>query len=89
VARYDDWSGRGEQSLHWIPLSTDALPESYWLSLSRQYRNAGLLTDLKAIQLRPGALGDEFYPNGKDMPPRLPADHPAIIEWRALTVIGL
>ncbi len=60
--------------------------QSSWCA---KYRNAGLLTDLKVIQLRPGVLGDEFYPNGKEMPPRLPADHPAIIEWRALTVIGL
>jgi hypothetical protein len=48
----------------------------------------GLLVDFGVLQLKPGALGAEFYAAGGDIP-RLSPSHPAIVEWRALTVIEL
>ncbi|MDJ0388016.1 URC4/urg3 family protein [Roseomonas sp. E05] len=41
-----------------------------------EYRNGGLLLDLGVLSLREPALAREA----------LPVDHPAIVEWRALTV---
>lgn len=41
-----------------------------------EYRNGGLLLDLGVLALRDPALARQT----------LPADHPAIVEWRALTV---
>ncbi|CAG7850476.1 Uracil catabolism protein 4 AltName: Full=Pyrimidine-degrading protein 14 [Serendipita indica DSM 11827] len=54
-----------------------------------EYRNGGLLVDLGVLKLREGALGREFYPDTASSIPRLPPSHPAIIEWRAMTVIEL
>jgi hypothetical protein len=45
--------------------------------------------DLGVLALKPGALPSSLFPSGPDAPPRLPPSHPAIIEWRALTVILL
>lgn len=54
-----------------------------------QYRNGGLFIDLGAFIIKPESLGGNAYPNGKDKPPVLEPSHPAVIEWRALTVISL
>jgi len=54
-----------------------------------EYRNGGLLVDLGVLTLRPNALPPLFYPDPKSSIPRLPASHPAIVEWRAMTVIEL
>lgn len=55
-----------------------------------EYRNGGLLVDLGVLSLRPNRLESKFFPN-KASPtiPLLPPSHPAIIEWRAMTVIEL
>jgi hypothetical protein len=44
-----------------------------------EYRNGGLLLDFDVIATRPGV----------ELPEALTVDHVAIVEWRALTVIGL
>ncbi|KAF7978570.1 hypothetical protein HWV62_45503 [Athelia sp. TMB] len=54
-----------------------------------EYRNGGLLVDLGVLTLRPNALEKSFFPNPSSPIPRLPPSHPAIVEWRAMTVIGL
>jgi hypothetical protein len=54
-----------------------------------EYRNGGLLVDLGVLTLRPNALSPAFYPDRESSIPRLPPSHPAIVEWRAMTVIEL
>ncbi|KAF8839457.1 DUF1688-domain-containing protein [Paxillus ammoniavirescens] len=53
-----------------------------------EYRNGGLLIDLGVLTLRPGVLSSECYPDESGIP-RLPPSHPAVVEWRAMTVIEL
>jgi len=50
-----------------------------------EYRNGGLLVDFGVLSLRPEAIHER---STSDIP-RFAASHPAIIEWRAMTVIGL
>ncbi|KAL7419638.1 hypothetical protein Q5752_005551 [Cryptotrichosporon argae] len=54
-----------------------------------EYRNGGLLVDHGLISIRPDSLPADAYPNGKDCPPVLAPSHPAVVEWRAVTVITL
>ncbi|RPD55509.1 DUF1688-domain-containing protein [Lentinus tigrinus ALCF2SS1-7] len=54
-----------------------------------EYRNGGLLLDLGVLSLRPGALDASLFPDPASGIPKLPPSHPAIIEWRAMTVIEL
>ncbi|KAI0628934.1 DUF1688-domain-containing protein [Trametes polyzona] len=54
-----------------------------------EYRNGGLLVDLGVLTLRPGVLDASLYPDPNSGIPRLPPSHPAIVEWRAMTVIEL
>lgn len=54
-----------------------------------EYRNGGLLVDFGVLSLRRGALNDNYFPNKGSPIPLLPPSHPAIIEWRAMTVIEL
>ncbi|ODN76668.1 hypothetical protein L202_05310 [Cryptococcus amylolentus CBS 6039] len=54
-----------------------------------EYRNGGLLVDLGALTVKAETLGEDAYPNGKEKPPVLEPSHPAVIEWRAVTVISL
>ncbi|WVQ64905.1 uncharacterized protein L199_003074 [Kwoniella botswanensis] len=54
-----------------------------------EYRNGGLLVDLDVLSINPSSLGPNAYPNGQDKPPVLEPSHPAVIEWRAMTVICL
>ena len=49
----------------------------------------GLLVDLGVLSLRPGAIDASFFPDPHSGIPKLPPSHPAIIEWRAMTVIEL
>lgn len=53
-----------------------------------EYRNGGLLVDFGVLTLRTGSLDASFYPPSSQIP-KLPPSHPAIIEWRAMTVIEL
>ncbi|CAE6433279.1 unnamed protein product [Rhizoctonia solani] len=53
-----------------------------------EYRNGGLLVDLGVLTLRKETVSS-FYPDPKVDIARLPPSHPAIIEWRAMTVIEL
>ncbi|KAI1789584.1 hypothetical protein LXA43DRAFT_1020264 [Ganoderma leucocontextum] len=53
-----------------------------------EYRNGGLLVDLGVLSIRSGALDASLYDPGTGLP-KLPPSHPAIIEWRAMTVIEL
>lgn len=53
-----------------------------------EYRNGGLLVDFGVLTLRPTVLPSECYAHGSDIP-RLKPSHPAIVEWRAMTVIEL
>ncbi|KAI6165185.1 hypothetical protein EDD17DRAFT_1799361 [Pisolithus thermaeus] len=53
-----------------------------------EYRNGGLLVDFGVLTLRPAVLPPECYAHGSDIP-RLKPSHPAIVEWRAITVIEL
>ncbi|TFK45669.1 DUF1688-domain-containing protein [Heliocybe sulcata] len=54
-----------------------------------EYRNGGLLVDFGVLTLKQGALPASFYPNPSSNIPRLVPSHPAIVEWRAMTVIEL
>ncbi|KAH9990213.1 DUF1688-domain-containing protein [Russula compacta] len=54
-----------------------------------EYRNGGLLVDLGVLSLKPLAIPASYYPSASSPIPRLPPSHPAIVEWRALTVIEL
>ncbi len=45
--------------------------------------------DLGVLSLRPGAIEASFSPDANTGIPKLPPSHPAIIEWRAMTVIEL
>ncbi|KAH0831033.1 hypothetical protein J3R83DRAFT_13535 [Lanmaoa asiatica] len=53
-----------------------------------EYRNGGLLVDFGVLTLRPGMLLSEYVPDGSAIL-RLPPSHPAVVEWRAMTVIEL
>lgn len=53
------------------------------------HSSGGLLVDLGVLTLKSGALPESFYPDAKSGIPRLPPSHPAIVEWRAMTVIQL
>jgi len=50
-----------------------------------EYRNGGLLVDLGVLTLKPSLLPLD----AKSGLPRVPPSHPAIVEWRAVTVIQL
>ncbi|KAJ3559645.1 hypothetical protein NM688_g216 [Phlebia brevispora] len=54
-----------------------------------EYRNGGLLVDFGVLTLKPGALPTSLYPDPESNIPRLLPSHPAIVEWRAMTVIEL
>jgi len=54
-----------------------------------EYRNGGLLVDFGVLSLRPTALSASCFPDASSRIPRLSPSHPAIIEWRAMTVIEL
>ncbi|KAI0923090.1 hypothetical protein AcV5_009913 [Taiwanofungus camphoratus] len=54
-----------------------------------EYRNGGLLVDLGVLTLRPEVIPRSFYPDSNSSIPKLPPSHPAIVEWRAMTVIEL
>ncbi|KAI0299350.1 DUF1688-domain-containing protein [Multifurca ochricompacta] len=54
-----------------------------------EYRNGGLLVDLGVLSLKPEAITKAYYPSASSPIPRLPPSHPAIVEWRAMTVIEL
>lgn len=45
--------------------------------------------DLGLISLRQESLPKDAYPNGKDKPAVIEPSHPAVVEWRAITVITL
>ena len=49
----------------------------------------GLLLDIGVLSLRHSALDASFYPDPNSGIPKLLPSHPAIIEWRAMTVIEL
>ncbi|KZT59272.1 DUF1688-domain-containing protein [Calocera cornea HHB12733] len=50
-----------------------------------EYRNGGLLVDFGVLTLKPSVIQSQ---SSHDIP-RFSASHPAIIEWRAMTVIEL
>jgi len=54
-----------------------------------EYRNGGLLVDLGILSLKPLVIPTSYYPSASSQIPRLPPSHPAIVEWRAMTVIEL
>ncbi|TCD69763.1 hypothetical protein EIP91_006299 [Steccherinum ochraceum] len=54
-----------------------------------EYRNGGLLVDLGILSIKPGSIPASFYPDSQSDIPRIPPSHPAIVEWRAMTVIEL
>ncbi|KAF8552274.1 DUF1688-domain-containing protein [Imleria badia] len=55
-----------------------------------EYRNGGLLIDFSMLRLRPNVLDAQCFPQGtRNGIPRLPPSHPAVVEWRAMTVIEL
>lgn len=41
------------------------------------------------MTIRPDTLPPDAYPNGRDKAPLLEPGHPAVVEWRAVTVITL
>ncbi|GJJ14595.1 hypothetical protein Clacol_008861 [Clathrus columnatus] len=71
-----------ERILHW---KIDGLD---FLTGLPEYRNGGLLVDFDVLTLRPGSINISFYPPSSQIP-RLSPAHPAIVEWRAMTVIEL
>ncbi|KAJ6617093.1 hypothetical protein B0H10DRAFT_2034694 [Mycena sp. CBHHK59/15] len=68
-----------ERLLHW---RFDGVEDMTGLP---EYRNGGLFLDLGVLSLKPGALPADPTTGI----PRVPPSHPAVIEWRALTVILL
>ncbi|PAV17929.1 hypothetical protein PNOK_0641500 [Pyrrhoderma noxium] len=54
-----------------------------------EYRNGGLLIDTGVLKLRQDVIQKELYPDPASSIPRLPPSHPAIVEWRAMTIIEL
>ena len=54
-----------------------------------EYRNGGLFVDLGVLTPKPALLDASQKDKGNDGVPAIPAEHPAIVEWRALTVILL
>lgn len=54
-----------------------------------EYRNGGLLVDFGVLTLKDHTISPSYYPNPSSPIPRLPPSHPAIVEWRAMTVIEL
>jgi hypothetical protein len=50
-----------------------------------EYRNGGLLVDLGVLTLKPDLLPVDKASGLPSVPP----SHPAIVEWRAMTVIEL
>jgi Protein of unknown function (DUF1688) len=52
-------------------------------------KKGGLLLDLGVVSIKPQAIPASYYPSTSSPIPRLPASHPAIVEWRAMTVIEL
>ena len=56
--------------------------------ISLTHTTGGLLVDFGVLKLRPDVLSPEYLPDGSIIP-RLPPSHPAVVEWRAMTVIEL
>lgn len=54
-----------------------------------EYRNGGLIVDFDLLKLRPDSLDESVWVNGKDAPPKLEPSSPAVVEWRAATVVAL
>ncbi|EPQ50303.1 DUF1688-domain-containing protein [Gloeophyllum trabeum ATCC 11539] len=54
-----------------------------------EYRNGGLLVDFGVLTLKQNILPASFYPDPSSSIPRFAPSHPAIVEWRAMTVIEL
>jgi len=54
-----------------------------------EYRNGGLLVDLEVLSIKPSSIPMSHHPNKGSAIPKLPPSHPAIVEWRAMTVIEL
>ena len=52
-------------------------------------RTGGLSVDFGVLTVKPGALPPSAYPDPSSGIPRLVPSHPAIVEWRAMTVIEL
>ncbi|CAL1709458.1 unnamed protein product [Somion occarium] len=72
-----------EKILHW---KFDGIEDLTGLP---EYRNGGLLLDLGVLSIKAGSIPSSFYPDPFSGIPRLLPSHPAIVEWRALTVIEL
>lgn len=53
------------------------------------FHAGGLLVDLEVLSIKPSSIPGAFYPNKGSPIPKLPPSHPAIVEWRAMTVIEL
>ena len=49
----------------------------------------GLLVDTGVLTLKPGAIPASYYPDPSSQIPKVPPSHPAVVEWRAMTVIEL
>jgi len=72
--------------IQFVILNADVLAISCFRVLPRE---GGLLVDLGVLSIKPSSIPASFYPK-KDSPvPKLPPSHPAIVEWRAMTVIEL
>ncbi|KAJ7723000.1 hypothetical protein DFH07DRAFT_897748 [Mycena maculata] len=54
-----------------------------------EYRNGGLFLDLGVLALRASPLDAESLPTDAAGVPRIPPSHPAVVEWRAMTVVLL
>ena len=59
--------------------------KEFYLKISIIYITGGLLVDLGVLTLKPGLLPK----NAKSGLPHAVPSHPAIVEWRAMTVIEL
>ena len=92
----DDLTGlpeyrNGEASLYVRP--------SQWRRFSRlgsasrdgdlQLLPGGLFLDLGVLSIKKSSIPESFYPNKHSPVPKLPASHPAVVEWRAMTVVEL
>ena len=47
------------------------------------------MVDLGVLSIKPSSIPASFYVNKDPTIPKLPPSHPAIVEWRAMTVIEL
>lgn len=83
------WKFEGVEDMTGLPEYRNGTSRLSHRERSSDQALGGLLVDLGVLTLRPNTIPSVFYPDPESSVPRLPASHPAIVEWRAMTVIEL